>query len=306
MTDASRESASRKSASRKSWPDAHIPDQSGRTVIITGANSGLGADTAKALAARGAQVVLACRNTDKADQVAAQIGPAATVRELDLADLDSVRRFADSVDAADILINNAGIMAVPLRRTAQGFESQMGTNHLGHFALTALLLPKISDRVVTLSSFMHLLGRIKLDDLNWERRIYRRWQAYGDSKMANLMFGLELADRLREAGSEKKSFIAHPGIARTKLMGHSRSVYGPLMQVFVRPLGQSSAAGARPTLLAAITSDAPSGTFFGPKLGVRGGPAKAGHAGRANREAGREGLWEESEKLTGIGFDVTG
>jgi hypothetical protein len=124
--------------------------------------------------------------------------------------------------------------------------------------------------------------------------------------MANLMFGLELADRLREAGSEKKSFIAHPGIARTKLMGHSRSVYGPLMQVFVRPLGQSSAAGARPTLLAAITSDAPSGTFFGPKLGVRGGPAKAGHAGRANREAGREGLWEESEKLTGIGFDVTG
>ena len=287
--------------SRKPWSADDIPSQSGRTVIITGANSGLGAETAKALARHGAKVVLACRNTAKADDVAAAIGAAATVR-----DLDSVRAFADTVDGADVLINNAGIMAVPLRRTAQGFESQMGTNHLGHFALTALLLPKITDRVVTLSSGMHLLGRINLGDLNWQRRVYRRWQAYGDSKMANLMFGLELAKRLRDAGSDKKSFIAHPGIASTSLTGHTESIYGPLMKLTVLPIGQSSADGALPTLLAATTPDARSGTFFGPKLlfGLRGAPVKSGYAGRAKDKAIREGLWRESERLTGITFSV--
>ncbi|MCK5757269.1 MAG: SDR family NAD(P)-dependent oxidoreductase, partial [Mycobacterium sp.] len=162
------------------WTTADIPDQTGRRFVVTGANSGLGAETAKALAKAGATVTLACRNVNKAQPVAAEIGPNATVAQLDLADLASVRTFADSCDGADVLINNAGVMAIPMRRTADGFEMQMGTNHLGHFALTALLLPKIADRVVTLSSSMHQIGRIDLDDLNWEARRYRRWRAYGD------------------------------------------------------------------------------------------------------------------------------
>ena len=291
------------------WSVADIPDQTGRTVIITGANSGLGAETATALAARGAHVVLACRNTAKAGEVAARIGDKATVRALDLADLDSVRAFAGTVGGADVLINNAGIMAVPLRRTAQGFESQIGTNHLGHFALTALLLPTITDRVVTLSSGLHQLGRIDLGDLNWERRRYRRWQAYGDSKMANLMFGLELAERLRAAGSAIRSQIAHPGYASTGLVGHTETLLDPIARLGARlPIAQSAADGALPTLLAATAPDAESGRFYGPTqlFGLRGAPGRSGYNARARDRAIREGLWRESERLTGIDFDVMG
>jgi len=163
------------------WDTANIPDQSGRTFIVTGANSGLGAVAARALARAGADVVLACRNLVKAEKVAAEIGARATVRELDLADLASVRAFAAGTERVDVLINNAGVMAVPHRTTADGFEMQIGTNHLGHFALTGLLLDKITDRVVTVSSGAHAVGRIDLADLNWERRRYQRWLAYGQS-----------------------------------------------------------------------------------------------------------------------------
>ncbi|MFW0795969.1 oxidoreductase [Gordonia sp. CPCC 205515] len=289
------------------WSTADIPDQSGRRFVVTGANSGLGAETAKALAAKGAQVVLACRNTGKADAVATQIGSAATVAELDLADLDSVRRFADAFTGADVLVNNAGVMAVPLRRTADGFEMQIGTNHLGHFALTALILDRISDRVVTLSSGVHQIGRIDLGDLNWELRRYRRWQAYGDSKMADLMFGKELAARLSASGSSTTSMIAHPGYAATELQGRSENFTDTFMRLMnTLPVAQSAAAGALPTLYAATSPDATNGTFYGPTklFGMHGAPGRSGYNKRADDVAVRKGLWELSEKLTGTPFGI--
>jgi NAD(P)-dependent dehydrogenase (short-subunit alcohol dehydrogenase family) len=288
------------------WSTSDIPDQSGRTVVVTGANSGLGAETAKALAAAGAQVILACRNTQKADVVAREIGSAATVAQLDLADLDSVRTFADGLTGADVLINNAGVMAIPHKRTAQGFEMQIGTNHLGHFALTALVLDKITDRVVTLSSSMHQIGRIDLGDLNWETRKYRRWRAYGDSKMANLMFGKELADRLAAAGSTTTSVIAHPGYAATELQGRSETVEDVFMNLANKVVAQSAAAGALPTLYAATSPDAANGTFYGPTqmFGSRGAPGVSGYNKRADNTAIRDGLWAVSEKLTDTTFAV--
>ncbi|MEO9327040.1 oxidoreductase [Gordonia aurantiaca] len=289
------------------WTSANIPDQTGRTFVVTGANSGLGAETAKALVGAGADVILACRNTAKADAVAKTLGPRATVAKLDLADLSSVRTFAESVTGADVLVNNAGLMAVPLQRTADGFEMQIGTNHLGHFALTALLLPKITDRVVTVSSGVHQIGNLQLDDLNWEKRRYRRWQAYGDSKLANLMFGLELARRLREAGSSKQSFVAHPGYAATELQGRTETVMDFLMKLANKsPMVQSAAAGAWPQLYAATMPGLGSGTFYGPTqfFGLKGAPGRSGYKKIANDEAFRARLWAESEKLTGVTFDV--
>ncbi|WAC54296.1 oxidoreductase [Gordonia sp. SL306] len=288
------------------WSTSDIPDQSGRTVVITGANSGLGAETAKALAEAGAEVILACRNAQKADVVAREIGSAATVAQLDLADLDSVRAFADGLTGADVLINNAGVMAIPLGRTAQGFEMQMGTNHLGHFALTALVLPKITGRVVTLSSTMHQMGRIDLGDLNWDKRRYRRWRAYGDSKLANLMFGKELADRLAAAGSATASLIAHPGYAATELQGKSGTVEDVFMNAANKIFAQSAAAGALPSLYAATSPDATSGTFYGPTqmFGAHGAPGISGYNKRADDKAIRDGLWTTSEKLTDIGFQI--
>ena len=170
------------------WTAAGIPDQAGRTIVVTGANSGLGAATATELARAGAHVVLGCRETGKGERAAAGMPGSTEVRRLDLADLASVREFAAGVGEIAVLVNNAGVMATPLRRTRDGFELQIGTNHLGHFALTGLLLDRISDRVVTVSSGGHRLGRIDLDDLNWEQRRYQRWLAYGQAKLANLLF----------------------------------------------------------------------------------------------------------------------
>lgn len=289
------------------WSTADIPDQTGRTVVVTGANSGLGAETAKALDAAGARVILACRNTAKADEVAAGLSDRAVVEELDLADLASVRAFADRVDGADVLVNNAGVMAVPLRRTADGFEMQMGTNHLGHFALTALMLPKVTDRVVTLSSGLHQIGRINLGDLNWANRKYRRWQAYGDSKMANLMFGKELADRLAAAGSPTLSLIAHPGYASTGLQGRSESIQDVFMKAGnALPIAQSAADGALPSLYAATSPDVVNGTFYGPTkfFGMQGAPGVSGYSKRAKDAAVRDGLWTTSETLTATSFDL--
>src|SRR6476646_4301624 len=214
------------------WSAADLPSFAGRTVIVTGANSGLGEVTARELAGVGAKVILAVRNTAKGDAAAAGMSGDVEVRKLDLQDLASIRAFADGVDAVDVLVNNAGIMAVPYAQTVDGFESQVGTNHLGHFALTNLLLPKVADRVVTVSSVMHLFGKISLKDLNWKARPYSAWLAYGQSKLANLLFTKELQRLLDAAGSNVKAHAAHPGYSATNLQGHSgRRVGDALMSI---------------------------------------------------------------------------
>src|ERR1700710_3077828 len=205
------------------WTATDLPSFAGRTVIVTGANSGLGEVTARELARVGAKVILAVRTTSKGGTAAEGMTGDVEVRKLDLQDLGSIREFADGVDAVDVLINNAGIMAVPLARTVDGFESQFGTNHLGHFALTNLLLPKVSDRVVTVSSLMHVLGKISLKDPNWLSRPYSPWLAYGQSQLANLLFTSELQRRLDAAGSAVKSQSSHPGYSHTGLQSHSES-----------------------------------------------------------------------------------
>ncbi|KQS00602.1 short-chain dehydrogenase [Williamsia sp. Leaf354] len=287
------------------WSTNDIPDQTGRTVVITGANSGLGAQAAKALGAAGATVILACRTVSKAEPVAAEIGPNASVAALDLADLSSVRAFAARVDHLDVLINNAGVMAVPKSRTADGFEMQFGTNHLGHFALTGLLLPKITDRVVTVSSFAHAIGKIDLDDLNYDRRRYERWSAYGQSKLANLMFAFELARKLGRSGSAVSSMCAHPGYASTNLQSHTESFYDRFMKLS-NLVAQSAADGALPELYAASSPEAASGAFYGPRGlgGLRGAPTLTKPLPKARNESVAQSLWVASEKLTGVTFDL--
>ncbi|MBU3061238.1 SDR family NAD(P)-dependent oxidoreductase [Nocardia sp. NEAU-G5] len=285
------------------WSISDLPDQSGRTIIVTGANSGLGAVTARALAGAGAQVIMACRDEVKARAVANTIGERAQVRRLDLADLTSIREFADSVERADVLINNAGVMALPFKHTADGFEMQVGTNHLGHFALTGLLLEKISDRVVTLSSGAHLIGRIDLTDLNWEHRRYERWRAYGQSKLANLMFARELQRRLTTASSPKISVAAHPGYAATDLQSHTESLLDPVMTLGNRLLAQSAEMGALPTLYAA-TTDVERGGFYGPTGlgGLRGYPGPSGSSAASKDEVTARRLWDLSEQLTKVSY----
>ncbi|MBF6332575.1 oxidoreductase [Nocardia transvalensis] len=286
------------------WDTSGIPDQSGRTVIVTGANSGIGAATTRSLVAAGARVIMACRDEVKARAVANSIGERAVVRRLDLADLSSVHEFADSVDRADVLINNAGVMAVPLRRTADGFEMQIGTNHFGHFALTGLLLDKISDRIVTVSSGAHVIGKIDLGDLNWERRRYDRWQAYGQAKLANLMFAYELQRRLTAAGLSKISVAAHPGYAATELQSHTESFIDTIMAFGNRVLAQSAEMGALPTLYAASVADVEPGAFYGPSgwRGLRGYPVRCGSSSASRDEVTARRLWELSEQLTKVSY----
>ncbi|MGQ0479817.1 MAG: oxidoreductase [Pseudonocardia sp.] len=287
------------------WNTADIPDQTGRTIVVTGANSGLGLVTATALAAAGARVVCACRDVAKGHAAVAGKPGELEVRPLDLADLSSVRTFADGVGhAVDVLINNAGLMAVPHRRTADGFEMQFGTNHLGHFALTGLLLPRVTDRVVTLSSFMHRIGRIRLDNLNGERG-YQRWLAYGQSKLANLMFAYELQHRLVAAGSPVRSMAAHPGYASTNLQSRTESIQDRLMGLGNLVFAQSAEMGALPTLFAATVPDLPGGSFIGPggPGEMRGHPRPVGSSGASHDHEVQQRLWEESERLTGIRFE---
>lgn len=288
------------------WGVGDIPDQQGRTVIITGANSGLGAVAARALAGAGAQVVLACRNVSKGQAVADEIGERAQVRHLDLADLSSIREFAAGVQRADVLINNAGVMAVPLRRTADGFEMQIGTNHLGHFALTGLLLGKIGERIVTLSSGAHAAGAIDLEDLNWERRPYKRWSAYGQSKLANLLFAFELQRRLAAAGSAKLSLAAHPGYAATDLQSHTETVLDSVMSIGNKVFAQSAQMGALPELFAATATVEP-GAYYGPTGlgGLRGHPGRSGCSKRAKDQLTARSLWDLSERSTNVEFDFS-
>jgi len=286
------------------WTAADLPSFAGRIAIVTGANSGLGAMTARELARKGAKVILAVRNTNKGEAAAQQMTGNVEVRQLDLQDLSSVRQFAGGVDEVDILINNAGIMAVPYALTADGFESQIGTNHLGHFALTNLLLPKITDRVVTVSSMLHRMGRISLDDLNWKSRRYSPWPAYGQSKLANLLFTRELQQRLNAVGSPLRALAAHPGYSHTNLQGHSGHKFrDAVMLAGTRVVSTDADFGARQTLYAA-SQDLPGDTFVGPKFGFRGPTQPAGRSRAARQAATATALWQLSEQLTATEFPL--
>jgi NAD(P)-dependent dehydrogenase (short-subunit alcohol dehydrogenase family) len=286
------------------WTAADLPSFTGHTVIVTGANSGLGAVTARELAAKGAKIVMAVRNTEKGEAAAQQITGQVEVRRLDLQDLSSVRQFADGVDKADILINNAGIMAAPYALTVDGFESQIGTNHLGHFALTNLLLPKLTDRVVTVSSMAHWPGRINFDDLNWKTRRYSPWLAYSQAKLANLLFTSELQRRLEAAGSPLRALTAHPGYSHTNLQGASgRKLGDALMSAATRVVATDADFGARQTLYAA-SQDLPGNTFVGPRFGYIGRTQPVGRSRRARDAATATALWELSEQLTGTKFPL--
>ncbi|HVQ48928.1 MAG TPA: oxidoreductase [Mycobacterium sp.] len=284
------------------WTAADLPSFAGRTVIVTGANSGLGEVTARELARVGANVILAVRNTTKGDEAAAGMTGNVEVRKLDLQDLASVRAFADSVDGVDVLINNAGIMAVPYAQTVDGFESQIGTNHLGHFALTNLLLPKITERVVTVSSMMHLMGWISLKDLNWKSRPYSAWLAYGQSKLANLLFTKELQRRFDAAGSTVKAHAAHPGYSETNLQGQSGRRVGDALMSIGNKLATDADFGARQTLYA-VSQDLPGNSYIGPRLAMRGptGPTPF-RSTLARNPKTAAALWELSEQLTDTKF----
>ncbi|MER2156998.1 oxidoreductase [Rhodococcus sp. (in: high G+C Gram-positive bacteria)] len=288
------------------WTAEDVVDQTGRTFVVTGANSGLGEVVARALGKAGADVVLACRDTTKADVVAAEIGSNAVVRKLDLSDLSSVRAFAEATEKVDVLVNNAGVMAVPFRRTVDGFEMQIGTNHLGHFALTGLLKDKLTDRVVTMSSALHQLGTVDLDDLNFERRKYNRWLAYGQSKLANLLFTYELQRRLAASGSPLKALASHPGYASTNLQGHTESIQDKLMGIGNSIFAQSAEMGALPELWAATAPDAFGGSYIGPDgpFEQRGYPKVVGSNKKSHDTRTAAGLWNLSEKLTGVSYGI--
>jgi NAD(P)-dependent dehydrogenase (short-subunit alcohol dehydrogenase family) len=286
------------------WTTDNIDSQDGRTFVITGANSGIGLEAARALGAAGAHVVVACRDTAKGEHAVAELDGDFDVRRLDLADLASVRAFASELEGdVDVLINNAGVMAVPRANTADGFEMQLGTNHLGHFALAGLLLDRLRDRVVTISSGAHRFGRMNFGDLMSQRH-YQRWLAYGQSKLANLLFMQELQRRLDTAGSSLRSVAAHPGYAATNLQFHTESIQDKLMGIGNTIFAQSAAMGALPTLYAA-TEDIPGGSYVGPDglAEQRGHPHLVGMSGAARNEESARKLWERSEELTGVTFD---
>ena len=289
----------------EAWTSADLPSFTGRSVVVTGANSGLGLITARELARVGAKVIVAVRNLDKGTAAAATMtGGTVEVRKLDLQDLASVHEFADTVETVDVLVNNAGIMAVPLSRTADGFESQIGTNHLGHFALTNLLLPKISDRVVTVSSLMHWIGVISLRDLNWKSRPYSAWLAYGQSKLANLMFTSELQRRLSASGSQVRAVAAHPGYSATNLQGHTGSRFGSRMAAAGnRFMATEPEFGARQTLYA-VSQDVPGDSFIGPRFGQFGPTQPVGRSPLAKRTDTQKALWDLSEQLTGVSYPL--
>jgi len=290
-----------------SWTAADLPSFAGRTVIVTGANSGLGEVTARELARVGAKVILAVRNTGKGDAAAAGMSGSNSgqveVRKLDLQDLASVHEFAAGVDAVDVLVNNAGIMAVPYAQTVDGFESQLGTNHLGHFALTNLLLPKVSDRVVTVSSMMHLIGKISLKDLNWKARPYFAWPAYGQSKLANLLFTSELQNRLDASGSSVKSLAAHPGYSATNLQGQTGNAFGTKFWAAANKLGTDAHFGARQTLYA-VAADLPGNSFIGPKFAMRGPTGPSPRSPLASSTSTARALWDLSEQLTDVRYPL--
>lgn len=301
---------SRPSASR--WTAAEIPDQSGRVAVITGANSGLGKAIAEGLVRAGAHVVLACRNTTKADDAAASIlarTPSASVEVvgLDLADLSSVATCAATLrashDRIDILGNNAGLMAIDESRTIDGFEMQFGVNHLGHFALTAHLLPVLlatpDSRVVNMSSTAHRGGHLDVCDPMSERKPYRRWDAYSQSKLANLLFTSELQRRLTEAGSGTIAVAAHPGTTRTDLGSEGTGLSSQLVAMFLR-VAPRPEHGAQPFLRAATDAAVPGGSFWGPRWRLFGAAVQETPSRGARDPSAAVALWALSEELTDL------
>ncbi|MGJ9371914.1 oxidoreductase [Nesterenkonia sp. CF4.4] len=289
------------------WTAADLPVLDGRTAVVTGATSGVGLATASALAQAGAHVVLAVRDAERGDAVAATMSGSTEVRRLDLADLASVRDFAQSWSGPlDLLINNAGVAGGRGAVTQDGFDLQFGTNHLGHFALTNLLLPHVRDRVVTLASGAHRAGDIHFQDLALRTRRYSLAETYGQSKLANLLFTLELERRLRRCGSEVRSLASHPGYSATNLgiKGRSKPLVATV-NLAGRLLAQTSEQGALPTLFAA-TQDLPGASYVGPdgRWELHGSPALVGRSARASDPALATRLWEASEELTGVRFDL--
>jgi NAD(P)-dependent dehydrogenase (short-subunit alcohol dehydrogenase family) len=286
------------------WTAADLPSFAGRTAIVTGANSGLGEVAACELARVGAHVILAVRNTAKGAAAAERMTGDVEVRQLGLLDLSSVHRFADGIDQADVLINNAGIMATDYALTADGFERHIGTNHLGHFALTNLLLPKLTDRVVTVSSLLHMIGYISLKDLNWQSRPYSRWLAYGQSKLANLLFTSELQRRLDTVGSSLRALAAHPGWSHTNLQGRSgRRLSDSVVLAADHVVSTDADFGARQTLYA-VSQDLPGNTFVGPRFGLYGRTQPIWRSWLAKRANTATALWELSEQLTDTKFPL--
>ncbi|GAB7018538.1 oxidoreductase [Halostagnicola bangensis] len=316
-----------------SWTASDVPDQSGRTVVVTGANSGIGFEATRVLTDRGATVVMACRSVDRGEAAADEIRDdlevdadgELVVEELDLADLESVRAFAERFDDAvdrngesseeaeiDVLVNNAGVMAIPRRETVQGFEMQFGVNHLGHFALTAALFDHLARdaRTVTVSSGVHKQGEIDFDDLQGEND-YNRWSAYAQSKLANLLFAYEFDRRLENATSNAMSVGVHPGYADTALQAQGPEMDGSRVRKLLADaanavFAQSAAKGALPTLYAATASDVQSGEYYGPGglMNMRGAPERQRSAEQSyDRETARK-LWEISKELTDVEFDL--
>jgi NAD(P)-dependent dehydrogenase (short-subunit alcohol dehydrogenase family) len=279
----------------------------GRTVIVTGANSGIGRAAASAFAGAGARVVLAVRNTESGAIAAAAMPGEPEVRRLDLASLASIGEFAQAWDGdIDLLINNAGVMIPPLTRTADGFELQFGTNHLGHFALTNLLLERITGRVVTVSSSLHKSGTIDFDDLNWERKPYKPSRAYAQSKLANLLFTSELQRRLTEVGSPVLATAAHPGYAATNLQGKSSNqLMNLIAAIGNRTIAQDEEGGALPTIYAAV-ADVPGNSYAGPGgfMEMRGRPKLVDRSDAAKDVSVARRLWDVSEELTGVRFPL--
>ncbi|MEU5695697.1 oxidoreductase [Actinosynnema sp. NPDC020468] len=300
------------------WTEADIPDQSGRTALVTGANSGLGLRTARVLAGRGALVLMGCRSPERGRDAVRDVlasGGRAELVALDLADLSSVRAAAEAVrertgDAVDLLINNAGVMAVPPGLTADGFERQFGTNHLGHAALTWLLMPALRGRpgarVVTVSSLAHRSGALDLADPNSTTRPYSSWGAYGQSKLANLLFARELDRRLRAAGADVTSVAAHPGLTNTELSANMarahRSRFLDVGSKVVGLISQSVERGTLPQLYAATAAEVRPGAYYGPDgfREVRGGPAPASSSKASRDESAARALWDLTAELTGI------
>ncbi|MHC3439131.1 oxidoreductase [Natrialbaceae archaeon A-gly3] len=305
------------------WTADDIPDQTGRTIVVTGANSGIGLEAARELARNGATVIMACRSVERGKEAAADIRrevPDADLRveACDLGDLESVASFADRLgdERIDVLVNNAGTMAIPRSETADGFETQFGVNHLGHFALTGQLLENLrpdddrESRVVTVSSGMHEQGEIDVEDLHGERE-YDAWDAYAQSKLANVLFAYELGRRLLTADASVESMAVHPGYANTRLQFRGPEQRGSrlrkaAMWVTNTALAQSAAKGALPTLYAATAPEADGGAYYGPGglMNMRGVPERQASSDRSYDEEVARRLWTVSSDLTGVTYDL--